>query len=158
MRRFSIGLLGSVLLMFGGCGGGRSADLPKLVPVSGTVTLDGKPVAGASVNFVPAGKTRGGMCYGMTDDNGRYELLAGDRQKGAPAGEFRVTCSKWIRADGSPFTSDGTQSPEMAGAKQMLASRYSDQARTELKATVPDTGGTFDFALTAAVPKSSSRR
>lgn len=158
MRLATVALLGSWLLMLVGCGGGRSAELPPLVPVSGTITLDGKPIAGVSVSFLPFGSTRGGMCYGITDDSGRYELLAGDRQKGSPTGEFRVICSKWIRPDGSAFTSDGTQSPEMAGAKQMFAPRYSDQARTELKATVPANGGTFDFALNATSPKGGSRR
>ena len=34
-----------------GCGGGSSP--PRAVPVSGVLTLDGQPVAGARVRFVP---------------------------------------------------------------------------------------------------------
>jgi hypothetical protein len=51
--------------------------------------------------------------------------------------------------DGSPFTSDGSMSPEMAGAKELLPAKYSDQSQTELKATVPAGGGTVDLEVTS---------
>jgi hypothetical protein len=131
-----------------GCGGG-GPDQPKLVPVSGTVKLDGQPAAGVAVMFFPTGATRGTTYYANTDPSGQYELLAADGQKGAPVGEYKVTCSKYVMPDGSPFTSDGTESPEMAGAKELFPPRYSDQSGTELKATVPDSGGKFDFEVTS---------
>lgn len=130
-----------------GCGGGRSADQPDLVPVSGTVTVNGEPGAGVQVMFFPVEGTRGNTCYGNTDATGRYELAAGSEQKGAPAGKYKVTCSKYVLPDGSDFKSDGSQSPEMAGAKELFPPRYSDQSQTELEATVPAGGGTLDFDL-----------
>lgn len=157
MRLFGIGVvLVCALLVLGvsGCGGGRSSDQPALVPVSGTVTLDGSPAAGVGVMFFPTGQTRGNPCYGNTDESGRYELLAGGPdQKGAPVGEYKVTCSKYVMPDGTPFTSDGSQSPEMAGAKEALPPKYSQQDTTELKATVPEGGGTINFDLTSGKAK-----
>lgn len=150
MRFLSLLLVFGTLLAFGlsGCGPNPNAGQPPTVPVSGTVKLDGAPAADVAVMFFPVGSTRGNKTYyANTDQNGRYELSAGADQKGAPAGEYKVTCSKYVKADGSPFTSDGTQSPEMAGAKEAFAPRYSDQQQTTLKATVPEQGGTFDFEI-----------
>ena len=108
-----------------------------MVPVSGTVKLDGQPAAGVGVMFFPVGMTRGTTYYANTDQSGRYELQASDGQKGAPVGEYKVTCSKYVMPDGSPFTSDGSMSPEMAGAKELLPPKYSDQSQTELTANRP---------------------
>ena len=44
-------------LASGGCD--RGPALPKAVPVGGTVTLDGKPLAGATIRFTPIENTRG---------------------------------------------------------------------------------------------------
>ena len=38
---------------------------------------------------------------------------------------------------------------DLAGAEQAIASKYSDEAETELKASVVAGGGTFDFELTS---------
>ena len=151
MRFFSVLLLSCAVLTIGvsGCGGGRSADQPKLVPVSGTVKLEGQPAPGVSVMFFPTGLTRGTSYYANTDPSGRYELQSSDGQKGAPVGEYKVTCSKYVMPDGSLFKSDGTQSPEMAGAKELLPPRYSDQLATELKATVPESGGTVNLDVSS---------
>jgi hypothetical protein len=149
MRFFSILLLGCGVLILGmtGCGGG-GADQPDLVPVSGTVKLEGQPAPGIAVMFFPVGVTRGTTYYANTDSSGLYTLQASNGQQGAPVGEYKVTCSKYAMPDGAPFTSDGTESPEMAGAKELLPPRFSNQSQTELKATVPTGGGTIDFEVT----------
>lgn len=149
MRIFSPLLVSCVLLTLGltGCGPGSGADKTPLAPVSGTVKLDGAPAADVGVMFFPVGSTPGSRTYyGSTDQSGRYELSAGGAQKGAPVGEYKVTCSKFLKPDGSPFKSDG-QSPELAGAKESIPPRYSDQSQTELKATVKDGGATIDLEL-----------
>ena len=55
MRRVFGMLSISVVLMLVvvGCNGGGDAGLPDLVPVSGTVTLDGEPCSGVGVSFLP---------------------------------------------------------------------------------------------------------
>ena len=88
------------------------------------------------------------MCYDITDEGGRYELADTRGDKGAQEGDFQVTCSKWVTDDGSAFTSD-TESPMEAGAQQLISARYSDEAITELKATVPAGGDTIDFEVTS---------
>ena len=151
MRFHFVGLaIGAVLLSFAvGCDRGRDASLPDLVPVSGTVTLDDKPLAGAMVTFVPVGTTRGRSCYGVTGADGRYELMENEKNKGAPVGEFSVLVNKWVMADGSDFHSDTQQSPMEAGARELLPPQYSMEGSSTLKATVAAGGSTVDFKLTS---------
>jgi len=66
-----------------------------LYPVHGRVTLDGKPLAGKTVKFIPDAGTPGQGAGATTNAEGRYTLLAArpgatkDRP-GAPAGSYRV--------------------------------------------------------------------
>ena len=77
-------------LVAAGCGGGAKA-----VPVSGVVTLDGKPLANAHVAFQPEA-TKGNQnpgvgSYGTTDASGKYTLQTADNDKpGAMVGTHRV--------------------------------------------------------------------
>lgn len=69
-----------------GCGGGEKG--PELAPVSGVVTLDGKPVANASILFNP---TAGGQpATGMTDASGKYTLRTKKPGDGAIVGAHGV--------------------------------------------------------------------
>lgn len=91
MRRVFPAFATGVLLLTG-CGGGASNDLPDLVPVTGTVTQDGKPLSGAVVTFEPA--TGGGISAGLTDDAGKFELLYLQDLVGAVEGAHTVRISK----------------------------------------------------------------
>ncbi len=141
MRIHSVTVFGCVvmLLTLAGCPSADTRPEVELVPVDGTVTLDGQPLAGASVMF------GGGSAMGETDANGHYELARGDR-KGAPLGDHTVLIEKWVTEDGSPYKSN-EMSPMDAGAKQEIPAKYSNGESTELKATVPAGGGAIDFEL-----------
>jgi hypothetical protein len=106
--RFPWLLLFVFFLVFG-CSGG-----PKIALVSGTVTLDGKPLPNARVNFQPAGDDRlypGVGSYGKTDKNGNYSLnLIDGTGKGAIVGKHRVM----IRAIAAQNTSLPGKDPEKA--------------------------------------------
>ena len=86
-----------VLLIAAGCG--RESE--NLASVTGTITLDGEPLADALVVFAP---TSGGTtAYGRTDESGRYEMMFSDVQKGAWLGENRVQISTGdVGAAGGP--------------------------------------------------------
>jgi hypothetical protein len=80
----------AALTVLAGCGSGG-----KTAPVSGTVTLDGKPLANALVTFQPiatAGKASAGMgSTGVTDGNGKYTLKTVDTdQAGAVVAKHSV--------------------------------------------------------------------
>jgi hypothetical protein len=76
------------------CGAGCQPSA-NIVPVSGRVTLDGKPLAGVHVSFepiAPKGKLEaGGGSYAIADGDGKYKLLMVDGEKpGAVVGKHRV--------------------------------------------------------------------
>jgi hypothetical protein len=134
-----------------GCGArdDRSGP-PVLVPVRGTVRLDGKPLAGAVLTFLPADVKRGTFSVGETDAEGTYKLTY-STSEGTTPGDYRVTVSYLESTQGRPQGISARYSPsyrpEMVGARERLPEEYSTQAKTTLRATVPPTGGTIDFDL-----------
>ena len=95
----------AVVLVLAGCGGGSKR--PKLYPATGTVTLDGKPLADATVSFVPA---VGPPSDGKTDASGKFTIMTSG-QPGAPFGPNKVTVSK--------FTGTATMPSPGASAEDM---------------------------------------
>jgi hypothetical protein len=92
LRLFSV-FCACGLLTASGCGG------PKHVPVVGTATMDGKPLAGLLVSFNPdpaKGHTARVACMGRVGADGRYSLVSDDGfklSKGALLGWYKVTLS-----------------------------------------------------------------
>lgn len=132
-----------------GCGSG-TGNVPEPVPVSGTVKLDGKPLANAMVIFTPLGDNMGSGSAGTTDANGKYELstqFGSESKKGAVPGNYRVHFSLMVGADGKPVVLDPETPPAETGAREALPPHLSDPAETEQKAEVSASGGTIDFKL-----------
>lgn len=80
LRRFTVLCLIATLV---GCGEGR----PHRVPVSGRVTIDGKPLTHGIVRFVPQNDRPSG---GVLDSEGRFTLTCFDPGDGAVLGLHRV--------------------------------------------------------------------
>jgi hypothetical protein len=142
----SMGVLALISLV--GCGG-NPAGYPATAPVTGTVTLDGVPLEGASITFSPA---RGRSSSGTTDAEGKYELNYTGAIQGAMLGTHRVMISKWITdpdyvptAEEREWVKEGEyQLPSI----ESLPERYRGKA-SELSAEVKDTKNVIDFALTS---------
>jgi hypothetical protein len=60
-----------------------------LIPVSGKVTLEGRPLVHGAVSYRPPGDLTLPQPTGPLDSEGRYRLFT-DGRLGAPAGEYRV--------------------------------------------------------------------
>ncbi len=82
-----VSLCGMGLLAISGCGG------VKTVPVTGTVTLDGKTLDGVSIVFVPTEK-EGKQANGRTDASGTFTLSSVGADQGALPGSYKVGLSK----------------------------------------------------------------
>jgi hypothetical protein len=112
----------------------------QLAPVSGTVTLNGAPLAGAWVHFAPKAEkgkpAPGPTSHGQTDRDGRYTLHVKPGQPGAVVGTSRVFISR--RAGGA---APGEPQPDAGGRKEkeQLPRRYNEE--TTLEYDVP-AGGT----------------
>lgn len=83
-RFLALSLMAIPLFCLGCSGGG---DEVKLAPVSGVVTMDGRPLANAVVIFSP---TKGNPSSGRTDTSGNYTLFYKERLKGAVPGNHNI--------------------------------------------------------------------
>src|SRR3954471_24901551 len=93
VRRGCYRLLAGIIFatLLSGCGGEK---LPGLGQVTGTVTMDGKPVSDAAIVFTP--KEPGATAsVGQTDASGKYELYYSRGHKGAKVGEHSVTINSF---------------------------------------------------------------
>ena len=118
------------------------------IPVTGTITLDGKPLEGAGVTFIPLVADQGQGGVGSTDAEGKFEVTHFRTGKGLEPGEYRVAISKLVMQDGSPIP-PGTSSAAELATKNVLGPQYSDPNSTTLKANVASGGKPIDFALTS---------
>src|SRR5262249_36190194 len=84
-----VALLGVVLI---GCGG--------TTPVRGVVTLEGAPVAGATVLFMPDGQDGSHPASGFTSSDGTFRLTTYKPDDGALPGKYRVVVQKTEAAKG----------------------------------------------------------
>jgi hypothetical protein len=125
---------------------------PRLYPVHGTITVDGKPLAGAVVAFVPSFSDRGTHSVGETRADGSYELVHRGRP-GAARGDYRVVISYIVGPDGGkptniPFAlNEPVPPPIYEGSRELVPPRYSNFSKTELRAIVEPGGPPIDFAL-----------
>ena len=80
IRCVSVAVLGTTLM---GC----NWRGPKIVPVSGKLTRNGKPVPHLEVNFLPA---QGRPSVGVSDSTGQFKLGYTDKHEGATVGTHTV--------------------------------------------------------------------
>jgi len=123
----------AIIAFASGCGN-PSGDQPELAPVTGTVTMNGQPLAGASVRFYPS---EGRPSAGVTNDQGEYELVYLQGNKGAIIGSHTVRIS----------TQDEENDPMGEQNTETVPARYNRE--TTLSATVENKSNAIDFTLTS---------
>jgi hypothetical protein len=122
--------------------GAGCSDSSRVYPVSGRITLDGKPMAGGgSISFIPIDGNKARTSGGEIAADGTYRLTTFKIGDGAMAGRYRVVVtqvlekpSSQVVPDGGPVTrvdrtlnvSDDDRIPEI----------YSDHRKSPLTATV----------------------
>ena len=116
-----------------GCGG----DTPPIGAVSGTITLNGQPLEGATVEFAPA-KGRGSI--GVTDDKGTYVLKYTNTVDGALVGEHTVRITT-----GAPRSASNEGGDSPGGKPERIPPAYNSQS--EVKAEVKAGSNTFDYDI-----------
>jgi hypothetical protein len=106
-----------------GCGG---ASKPyRTAAVSGCITLDGRPLAGARVTFTPihdprTGSASGPEAHGETDADGRYALKTVFGDRGATVGPNRVMVST-LKTEPNPNDPDA---PHKVVVKEKVPKDY----------------------------------
>lgn len=99
----SVLLAGLTLSLFVGCG----SDRPPIAEASGILTLDGEPVAEASVTILPVSEGR--PASAITDAEGRFSLQSYPDADGAIVGDYKVSVIK-ISGPGA-YALDGAAPP-----------------------------------------------
>lgn len=115
-----------------GCGDAS----PPLTPVSGRVTLDGRPLADAVLEFVPAS---GSPSFGRTDARGRYELWFAHQRPGGVAGANLVRVL--------PALAENEAGGLDEASDVLIPARYTQQPRLECRVERDPAGQTIDFQL-----------
>jgi hypothetical protein len=122
-------VLGNCLVLLVGC---NTPEHPDVGRVSGVITLNGQPLAEATVMFQP---TQGRASIATTDSAGKYSLTYLDGVPGALLGTHKVIIRTEIPGeDGQPPI-----------AKEKLPKKYHEL--TELTAEVKKGSNTFNFEL-----------
>jgi hypothetical protein len=149
-------LVAAVGGLLAACLGGCGRRLPPVAAVSGSVTIDGRPVSGGIVMFHPG---RGRSAVGTTDAAGRYTLTTFRPGDGAILGRHTVTIDAREDTEG-PALRPMSAEEEFQKAEQLFPThprvrwvvpeRYSVEATTPLEAIVEPTGNRLDFPLLTA--------
>jgi predicted small lipoprotein YifL len=140
---------------------------PKMVPVSGAVTIDGAPLSFKTLLFVPESGTSGGGAGASTNEKGEYKLLASRGGAladfhGACPGKYKVVITEPmfpINQDMSAATTGDTPAPAIGLPSALKTKKtatgpsipfvYAKRETTPLVVTVPDSGGAINIELSS---------
>jgi hypothetical protein len=137
---FGVLLQGVILLV--GCGGSGKGMTG--IPVSGTVTVGGKPLSGARIHFSPddsKGNSFNKDVNGQLKSDGTYSVSftdsAGKVVRGAPAGWYKVYFSVEKAMQGGDVKSEE------------INAMYKDARKSKLEVEVKENApaGSYDFKL-----------
>jgi hypothetical protein len=124
-------MLIAAMLIIPGCGG-NNGQLD-VYPVSGIVTLQGKPIEGATVMFFGQDEHLRAVGVpipeGTTDASGKFELTTYEAGDGAPAGNYAVSIT-WMEETGN------SDDPELVTRRDRLKNRYASPDSSDLTAMV----------------------
>jgi len=136
-------LVACALLLGAGCSGSKG---PKLVPVSGKVTLNNQPLPGGVVNFHPdssKGNTGKHHAVGTIDSSGTYKLTT-DGKEGAPPGHYKVTVATEVPPGAN--VKPGEMPPKLPA----ISTKYKILEQTPLSIEVVESpaAGAYDLKVT----------
>ena len=136
--KWTMAVLLSILPMTG-CGGPF-----KPVYLEGLVTLDGEPLAGATVTFLPEDGD-GHPASGFTDQEGVFKLTTFKKNDGALPGEYCIVVTKIQSIEAPPEANSGEadavlkhyKSLKSQGRRTLLPPIYAQAATTPFHCAVP---------------------
>ncbi len=137
MIRSSLSWIPLLLLLFvaAGCGSNRAG-------VGGEVTLDGQPIEGGTISFIPTDSAAGPSAWGKIE-GGRYSI---DAREGPAVGASRVEI-RWARKTGKKIPARAPAPPKSFTEVRREAVPVRYNAQSELRVEIERGNNTFDFAL-----------
>jgi len=137
MKRSAVLLVTVVGLSAAGCGDNKPV-------VSGSVTLDGQPVASGAIQFFPVSGE--GQTAGATIEHGRYQVRASP-------GLMKVVINAPKVVGRRPAYDDEPNGPMTDVVRESLPARYSDMTKSELTFTVVTGRNEANFELQSGPKK-----
>lgn len=145
-----LSLIAMLALLGSGCGRG---NLPELGSVSGRITLDGKPVEGVHIEFIPL--IEGRPSAAASDSSGHYVLSYKGSVKGARVGEHKVIMTTLQEkmtfvesTDDEEPTDGGSEDSEIeittSGRAEEIPAKY---FKSPLRVTVEQGSNTVNLTL-----------
>lgn len=141
MGKRSVVAWGALACLIAGC---SNSGEHEFVPVSGRVTVDGKPLANVRVMFRPVtGANPGPSSVGDTDADGRFKLVVSSQKysgNGAVAGRHSVSIGTILAGEGGKPTdaSIGSADGEPLPGRELIPPQYNQN--TTLEFDVPKKG------------------
>jgi len=147
--QYRVGLIFVLLLtVASGCGKAK----PTVAEVTGTVTLDGKPLELVHVEFWPE---IGPRAFGKTDETGKFKLITDDRtQEGCPPGRNKVAVRDMAHMKDDYIDEGGDWVDMSKGRKSRIHSKYYDAPNSPITLEVKvGEKNNFDIAVEARPEK-----
>lgn len=129
-------LLFCVLLLISvGCGGGP--DRSSTAPVSGTVTLDGEPLASGTITFETTGSR---PASGVIKDGEILNVMTYEPNDGAPVGTHQVSITATETAKSAVVANPGETTDfdpnYMGGGNSLIPTKYNNPSTSGLTADI----------------------
>ena len=116
--------------------------------VSGKVTLDGTPLAGAQIVFIGEDENHQTPIPAQADDVGTYRLI-GPTNGGIPPGAYRVVVTRMALPDGTVPTGEKLhQAREDEQLVNQVPAIYEDRSSTPLRFDIPAGQRSINLELT----------
>lgn len=120
-------------LVMGGCGAG--VDLERTVPVSGTLTYQGKPLEGYKIVFHPSEEKQGATAESGT--GGAFQLGTNEPGDGAAPGKHKVSV---IFIDEKMEGEPGKEVFKKLTPKIKVPTKYQNPDTSGLEVEIPENG------------------
>lgn len=139
--RYLILFFGTCALTLAGCGGdGR----PSLVPVEGTITLNGETLAEAQIGFLPVDQgDYKRPSNAISDASGKFRIGTYGKDDGIPVGKYKVTVTK-VEMMGEPPEGFNPEDPAASSRptkqKRIVPIEYSDPNESGITVEVTSEG------------------
>jgi len=134
-------ILNLVWISLLGCGSGGdewTAKRPKVYPASGVVNLDGKPLEGATVQYMS--QSHDLAAAGTTDAQGRFELTTYEANDGAVEGLHKVVVKKTAYEEKRTKYDSPQERSVALMPKELLPMKYANSTTTPIEVTVSTSG------------------
>lgn len=126
---FAVLVAAPLVVTTAGCG----SKGPETAQVTGTITLDGKPLELIQVEFWPE---VGARAIGKTDDTGKYSMTLDGGKPGASVGLTRVLLKDTWPMKDNVLSESGEWIDKSDGKRSRISSKYYDAEKTPLTFTV----------------------